>query len=612
VTRRAHRWSAAALLLALLGAGLASAAEGSAALDKDWRGIAARGPRLSARGVVSYALEGVAAGQPAERIEAALALAGEMQDRDPASPTYGNLRWYFADPRPDDLNAVQFCLQQATLIWLLHRDRLTPSARAELRRLLEFGREGVRRHRVREGYTNIYLMKCWNLLAVGACLADPAAAAEGQAALASWWGYTQTNGITEYLSPTYYGTDLDSLALMARHAPQEPSRAIARAALALFWLDIASNWFEPGQRLGGSHGRDYDYRTGRGYLDGHLRRAGWLADSKPAAAGEFVRQTETLPPPGLRDFFSARTPRTLIRRWGEKPEQTAVHYVGRTFSIGSAGAGTGPEDKVFVVNFPGGPDTVVGNFVMDGRGDAYGASKEVTGGGHMKSHHLRAFVVGAQRGPEVLLLAADDAAVMKSGSITNPTRCLLSHFVFPLCADVWVGDSLVKPPAPARPVDVPPGETVFLRVGRMALALRFVVARDTAGGPAPVRWINDGSAHRASRLTAVHAEGPPTGVGCVVLWARGAEGLDDAGFAAFRAAARAETMAVQVSGATVDVATCGMRLQADVVKRRRLLCAGGEERSGASPLQMRYPVDSPARPLETFFTRSRADHQETP
>jgi hypothetical protein len=78
-------------------------------------------------------------------------------------------------------------------------------------------------------------MKCWNLLAVGACLADPAAAAEGQAALAAWWGYTQTNGITEYLSPTYYGTDLDSLALIARHAPDGASRAIARSALALLW-----------------------------------------------------------------------------------------------------------------------------------------------------------------------------------------------------------------------------------------------------------------------------------------------------------------------------------------------------------------------------------------
>ena len=610
MAQRAYGWPAAALLLALLGAGLASAAEGSAALDKDWRGIAARGPRLSARGVVGYVLEGVAAGQPAERLEAALALAGEMQDRDPASPTYGNLRWYFADPRPDDLNAVQFCLQQATLIWLLHRDRLTPPARAELRRLLEFGREGVRRHRVRISYTNIQLMKCWNLLAVSACLEDPAAAAEGQSALAAWWGYTQTNGITEYLSPTYYGVDLDSLALIGRHAPDAGSRAIARAAMALLWTDIAANWFEPGQRLGGAHGRDYDYLTGHGYLDGHLRDAGWR--SGPPPTGEFARLIRSPPPPDLRETFRARAPRTVLRRWGEQPEQSAVHFVGRTFSIGSAGAGYGPEDKVLAVNFPGGPDTVVGNFVMDGRGDAYGASKEVTGGGHMKAHHLRAFVAGAQRGPEALLLAADDAAVMKSGSVTSATRCLLAHFVFPLCADVWLGDQLVKPPAATRPVEVPPGETVCLRVGGMALALRFVVARAAAGGPAPVRWYNDGRAQRAGRLTAVLADGAPTGPGCVVVWARGAEGLDDAGFAAFRSAARAETAVVQVNGATVDVATCGMRLRADVAKKKRLLCEGGETTAGGSPLQIRHPADGPARPWSDFVDLRPVKKQETP
>lgn len=608
--RRAPRWLAAAWLVALLSAGMASAAGGSAALDKDWRGIAARGPRLSARGVVGYVLEGVAAGQPAERLEAALALAGEMQDRDPASPTYGNLRWYLADPRPDDLNAVQFCLQQATLVWLLHRDKLTPPARAELRRLLEHGREGVRRHRVRISYTNIQLMKCWNLLAVGACLEDPVATAEGRAALAAWWGFTQTNGLTEYLSPTYYGVNLDSLALIGRHAPDEGARTIARAAMALLWADIAANWFEPGQRLGGAHGRDYDYLTGHGYLDGHLRDAGWRSGAPPG--GEFARLIRCPPPPGLREAFRAQTPRIVLRRWGEQPEQTAVHYMGRTFSLGSAGAGYGPEDKVFVVNFPGGPDTVVGNFVMDGRGDAYGTSKEVTGGGHLKAHHLRAFVMGAQRGPEALLLAADDAAVMKSGSVTNPTRCLLAHFVFPLCADVWLGDRRVKPPAASSPVDIPPGETVCLRVGGMALALRFVVARAAAGGPAPVRWYNDGLAQRAGRLTAVLAEGTPAGPGCVVLWARGAEGLDEARFADFRAAARAELMAVQVNGATVDVATCGMRLRADVAKKRRLACEGGETTSGGSPLQVRHPADAPARPWTDYLDLHPVKERETP
>ena len=572
----------------LLGAQLVVASP--ADLDRSWRGIEARQPGQSSRDLIAFALACAATDQHPERAEAALSLAAEMQDRDPASPTFGNLRWYLRDAHPDDLNAVEFCMQQAVLIWLLHPDRLTGAAHAELERLLRFGLEGVRRHRVRETYTNIYLMKCWNLIALGECLSDAAAAAEGRAALASWWQLTQTNGIAEYASPTYYGVDLDSLGLLAKHAPDAGSRAIADAAIRALWTDVAANWFEPGQRIGGAHSRDYDYLTGHGYLDSRLRSAGWMS-GRPDRALEILFAESPAPcPADLRATFSGQRPRVVVRRWGSALEQTAVHYVGRDFSIGSAGSGYGPEDKVLVVNFPGGPSTVVGNFVMDGRGDAYGVRKEVTGGGHMKAHHLRAFVASAQRGPEVLLLAADDAATMKSGSVTNPTRTLQSHFVFPAGAEVWFGDR--RPPAPAAgaAAEVPAGETVFLRTNGVAVALRLLVARATAGGDAPVRWIADGAAHGASRLTCTLAEGTPAAPGSVALWTRAAEGLDDAGFAAFRRAAQAEKASASGTGSVVDVSINGLRVCADVKRRKRIACEGGDAPRVGETLGIRYPA----------------------
>jgi hypothetical protein len=594
-----------ALLTALVAAAIpASAADApgeNKQLEAAWRPIAQRDPRLGSHTLFAYAFNCAAADRFPERVEAALTLAASMQDRNPSSPTYGNFRWHWADERAEDLNAVQFCMQRATLLWRLHRDRLTPKARQELERTLRLAVEGIRRHPVREGYTNIYLMKTGNLLALADCLKDRRLAADGASALRSWWDYTRTNGITEYMSPTYLGIDLDSLGLIACFASDPGSRDIAHSGIRLLWTDIAANWFEPAQRLGGARSRDYDYLTGRGYLHSHLLAARWSTETGSFPLDVPARLGAWRPPAGIKQRFTALLPRTVIRRWGPKPEQTAVHYVGRHFTIGSAGAGFGPEDKVFVVNFPGGRASVNGILVMDGRGDPYGVKREVTGGGHLKSHHLRPFVAGVQRGPEVLLVASDAAPVMVSGIRKTPTRCLLSHFVFPAEAEVWIGDKKMSPPAPGASTTVPENATVFLRVQDVALALRFVFTRDTDGRVAPVRWHHDGGRLNASRLSCVLSEGPPEARGTVAIWAKGAEGLDSAAFATFRREANALTPSVTMHGTVLDVTINNLRLENDVSKARRLRCEGGDTLVGPSPLQIQFPAGAVPRPWDTFL-----------
>jgi hypothetical protein len=156
------------------------------ALDRTWRGIEQVRPSMGSRNLFAFALEAAAAGYRPQRIAKTFALAEKMQDRDPNSRTFGNFRWYWRAERPEDWNAVEFCMQKGILVWKLYRDRLDAEGRERLERLIRFSVEGIRRHRVREGYTNIFLMKAWNCIAIGENTARPALAAEGRQMLDRW------------------------------------------------------------------------------------------------------------------------------------------------------------------------------------------------------------------------------------------------------------------------------------------------------------------------------------------------------------------------------------------------------------------------------------------
>jgi len=186
------------------------------------------------RELFGFALEAAAANYRPEMVERAFDLAEQMQDRDPTSPTYGNFRWYWFNEKPVDRNAVEFSMERAVLIWKLYRDRLTPKAKERLERLIALSVEGIRRHRVGESYTNIFLMKTWNCIAIGEATDRADLATEGYQMLERWFMHVWESGIHEYLSPTYYGVDVQCLGLIARFAGRAEGKRLAELALRLF------------------------------------------------------------------------------------------------------------------------------------------------------------------------------------------------------------------------------------------------------------------------------------------------------------------------------------------------------------------------------------------
>jgi hypothetical protein len=515
-----------------------------------WKKIAAPPDNLASREIFTCAIAMAEAGQNLDRMDKLFDVAAKMQDRDPKSKGYGNFRWSWANPAVMDYNAVEFCMQGGALLWLRHRDKLPEAARKQLREILDFAVEGCLRHKVRESYTNIALMNAQNLILLGEALDLPKAADEGYARLDRIYRYTLENGICEYGSPTYYGTDLDSLVLLDAFMKREDGRKQVSALLDLFWTDIAMNFFAPSQRLAGPHSRDYDYVRGRGILENHLWAAGWITGEIRGSVGAiWPALGRRQPPAALYKDGATRFPRLIRQTWGALPLQFRTHHLAADVTLGSSAANYHNMDMPLTVDLPGPPEYPRCYFITDARRDPYGKVKVPEGKGpHSKTLHLRPFWTAAQRKTDALGLALyQDEDMAKAG------KSLESHFVMPRDVDgFWIGDRQVtlKAGAPAA-FPLKNGETLVLRKGTAAVGVRVVWAKAVGGKEPTVAFVDDGNAYGVVRLTVTHyesQESPASVLGAgAAMWVRvGSHLTTDAALAAWRkqfAEARAEARA---------------------------------------------------------------------
>jgi hypothetical protein len=527
------------------------------------------------RDLFSFVLEVAARGADLRMAEGALALAKQKREPDPTSNFYGNYAWYWKDPHPIDRNAVEFSMQSASLTWMLYRDRLGDKIRAQLESEIRYAVEGIRRHKVPVSYTNIFLMKAANCILLGEHLPDETLAKEGYSMLDQWLDYTRQNGIHEYSSPTYTAVDLGSLGLLVKYPRDAAVRAKAEKALRLLWTEIAANWFQPFEGIAGTHSRDYDFLRGHGMLDRYLEKAGWITPTKAPAPDVFIDLSAWTPPAEIRAITST-VPRLVFQRWGENPWEHSSHTVGRSFTLGSAGAGYGQQDKTLTVNLALGPLAPVVNFAMDERGDPYGQAKVLTGGGHMKLTHLVPFLSSVQQGSDALLLACQNPQKKPTPFATS----LVSNIVFPAAATPWLVDGPLAFAKGETRHNLPGGTTLFLRSGDVAVALRYVFALDVSGQPATLAVLRDGEKVSAMRFTAFHSERTTNARAVVAIWVRVAEGLDDPAFEQFRESCAAAETPVIIKRDTIEVRAPAkkgtLRLIVNLTAEKRLLCEGAD------------------------------------
>jgi hypothetical protein len=530
----------------------------------------------------TYALALCEAKMHPERLEKLFERSAQMQDLDPQSKDYGSFRWLWRDKAVTDQNAIEFTMQPAAIIWLRHRDSMPTAAREKLRAILDPAVVAALRHHVAPSYTNIALMSAGNLIVLGEGLGRPEVADEGYNRLQAVFELTAKRGIGEYLSPSYYGTDLNALQLTDAFIQRPSGQRQARALLEYFWTEIAANFWWANARLCGPHSRDYDYLHGQGGLDSHLAAAGFLAPGD-AEGGLIPALARWQPPAEMIAMSQTKLPRLVRRQWGWTSRQTVTpnidrgepsvktdgtgwasytHWLANDVTLGTAGAIYGPIDVPLAVDFPGSRDDVRCYFIPDGRHDPYGQIT-IPWRGHPKAVHLQPFFASVQETQDALALVAYRDADVPAG-----TKTLESHFVMPRAVDaIYVGEQKVDLSGDAlHSIELKLGEAVFLRKGTAAVAVRVPAARTLDAAAAPIALVWDGNPWGAIRLTVDHRQSERTGKtnAAAVLQVRVGSELHEGAFAEFRRAFAAAKCEVSLASDKISLqsssATSGKRL----------------------------------------------------
>ena len=587
--------------------------------ERFWKQIGEKEPypTMGIRKVFAYALALSEARQYPERLERLFDIAARDQDRDAESRGYGNFRWTWRDEAVTDRNAVEFCMQDAVMIWKHHRNWVPESARLKLRELLVYSVEGCLRHRVSTSYTNIAILNAGNLIALGEMFDRPDAAEEGYRRLDAICLWTWQYGTHEYCSPTYYGVDLDGLLLIEATSGQERAREQARALLELFWTDLAVNWWPPAERLAGPHSRSYDYLQGLGFLDRYPWYAGWFDDFKTSSIS-LLRplRGKWSPPSRLKEMCDDDFPRLVRQSWGIKREEMRTHQLYRDVTLGCAGATYGLQDMALTVDLPGDRSLPRCYFIPDGRQDPYGKVKYEQGSArHRKALHLAPFWAAAQRTCDAVGLVV----YRDQDLAADVTTDVQSHFVLRKDVDAFLlhGKKLkIGGGTPEQPVRIPvaPGETLILREGTAAVGIRIPWARTQEGKPASIALVDDGNPWGVVRLTVEHRSENRSTEPAAAIWVRVGSGLkDDAAFAAWqRKLEDSRPATIEANEDGIHIAVTGVdgpiRVTADAPFGKKAVTLVPEPQSTALELNGRElgrPMLERVEPVRSFAQRIR-------
>lgn len=306
---------------------------------------------------LEYAIALLESGGDAARANRIIRRTADFQDRDPASPTYGNFLWMTHWERVMDRNAVSFMTPNYAYLWRRHRPKLDARTRACLESLFPLALRGVLAHRVPPAYTNIFLLNILSKLELAAILADEATAHEARSDWTAWAADVSQHGIGEYNSPCYTAVDLYALEGIREAAPTAPFRREVEVLLEYVWTEFAANFHAGIKCLTGPMSRAYpsDYLYGNG-LSGVIafQQFGTRYASFDSNGGltpfvvNFAMRRYVLPE-RIRAIALHKSLPVTVRGFVPQHDLAWVNYLTRDFSLGSqAGRYGGQEMPVFL------------------------------------------------------------------------------------------------------------------------------------------------------------------------------------------------------------------------------------------------------------------------
>jgi hypothetical protein len=450
-----------------------------------------------------------------ESIVPILTLVEEMQDKNPVSIRFGNLRWYWRTPEITDTNAVEFITAHALPIWFEARDVLPPEAKQILERILRRAVDGCLNHRVRSDYTNIAIKNWVNLILLGQAFDRPDAVKEGERRMKAFTAVLWDHGVFEYNSPTYYRVDVDCLQLGYRYIKNPESKETVKLRLDYFWTDMSLHWYKPGLRHAGPQSRTYNYMFGINGSERLLAFAGLASKLRNPNAADVLNSLHAkYQPPQKILALNDQYPRLVEIQWGQASPQWARTYFLPDIVLGTAGAEYSSRQTmvstVDLADYDAMPDVYPPQllarnyFIPDGREDPYGTKRYPTSNaGHNKALHLNANWMGAQRTVDALGISLHTArtlgnVMVERDLITN----VQSHYVFRKPDAILVDGKPVELKKD-EPVVVA-GKPVVFRYGSRCFGIRVLWARDKDGKTPNAYLLDDGNMHGVQRLTIDH------------------------------------------------------------------------------------------------------------
>lgn len=517
---------------------------------------------------------------------------------DPKAASYGNIYWGWADTNNDvgDGNSIQFCVQYGILAKLLFNDRLSPKARKELDEIFQDALIGVRNQKVRISYTNIFVMRIWNMIVLGQIYKKPEVVEEGRKLFNEWLDHVARYGNREYDSPTYCGVDLESLTFIYKFINDKDIHKKAADAIKLFMTDVAAHYNVQGGFLGGAHSRDYNRVFGRDLLEKkYMNPLLGRQDQNDQLFNEVCLSVlkEIGFTPQQKELLNGKN-MYIVQRWDSLPNTYACEYVGKKFSIASSNQTYSPDDKSFAVylSSPKVPEMCNITYVAEGRDDPYGTwAAEGKGeklknlmppnypsnGGWDKTRHLMPFIQAAQDKSDVVELVSG----MKDHNCIN--NYINSTIILPDVFDeLWMGNKKVNAPGVGSNVSFDQTNTFFARFEDVAIAFRILW--DNADKGVKAALYNDGFEYKPSResfsltnnkalrITLKH---PDNGEVKIAMWWKVQEGINnDADFLKFRQSVLSTPVSVSDKNGIVDVSVLTpsgkLGVKADLAKQQRL------------------------------------------
>ena len=259
----------------------------------------------------------------------------DHQDLRPKSDTFGNFFWMTHWDRVKDKNAVSFLTIGLVFTYVNFQDKLEDNTKAALERAFPNVLLGIRGHKVRWQYTNIYFLNLGGLVGLARVLDDPSIHAEAVADFNTWVEGTSEDGFHEFNSPTYTPVTLSGMEAAWAYTSDGEFKDRLRRTMDLITYQMALNLM-PGGFLAGAAARAYQGDTLNGSIGAasyaHVK-FGTPAPAEPAALKSSL--FDYVPPEPVRSLANEMADGTEIHDRGISLGSRRTHVITQAYGLAS-------------------------------------------------------------------------------------------------------------------------------------------------------------------------------------------------------------------------------------------------------------------------------------